>query len=143
MKFKQNKASQITQVIFRQIHYRNRYHIETSLPSPICSANQWTGFYMITASVMKELISFYFSVWEKAGLTIHPTMIHDLVNDVTHPLEDVRLAVSLALGVSLEENKSIDVVPKLLEIYNEKLKVSLVYFYLTYSLQCLISILTS
>ena len=32
-----------------------RYHIETS-PSPlICSANQWTGFYMITASVMKEL----------------------------------------------------------------------------------------
>ena len=91
---------------------------------------------------LEELISFYFSVWEKAGLTIHPTMIHDLVNDVTHPLEDVRLAVSLALGVSLEENKSIDVVPKLLEIYNEKLKVSLVYFYLTYSLQCLISILT-
>ena len=30
-----------------------RYHIETS--SLICSANQWTGFYIITASVMKEL----------------------------------------------------------------------------------------
>ena len=30
-----------------------RYHIETS--TWICSANQWTGFYMITASVMKEL----------------------------------------------------------------------------------------
>ena len=29
------------------------YHIETS--PLICSANQWTGFYMITASVMKEL----------------------------------------------------------------------------------------
>ena len=25
----------------------------------ICSANQWTGFYMITASVMKELMRFY------------------------------------------------------------------------------------
>lgn len=70
-------------------------------------------------------------------------MIHDLVNDVTHPLEDVRLAASLALGVSLEENKSIDVVPKLLEIYNEKLKVSVVYSYLTYPLHCSISVLTS
>ena len=29
------------------------YHIETS--PLICSANQWTGFYMITASIMKEL----------------------------------------------------------------------------------------
>ena len=33
---------------------RGRYHIE---PSPlICSANQWTRFYMITAPVMKESI---------------------------------------------------------------------------------------
>ena len=31
-----------------------RYHIETS--PLIYEANQWTGFYMITASVMKELI---------------------------------------------------------------------------------------
>ena len=30
-----------------------RYHIETS--PLICRANQWTGFYMITASVLKEL----------------------------------------------------------------------------------------
>ena len=30
-----------------------RYHIETS--PLICSVNQWTGFYMITASVMKGL----------------------------------------------------------------------------------------
>ena len=33
------------------------YHIEASLL--ICRANQWTGFYMITASVMKELKDFY------------------------------------------------------------------------------------
>ena len=34
-------------------HDGGRYHIETG---PLtCSANQWTGFYMITASVMKEL----------------------------------------------------------------------------------------
>ena len=32
------------------------YHIETS-PLIICSANQWTGFYMIMAPVMKELKS--------------------------------------------------------------------------------------
>ena len=32
----------------------SRYHIETS-PLIFCSANQWTGFCMITASVMKEL----------------------------------------------------------------------------------------
>ena len=25
----------------------------------ICPANQWTGFYMITASIMKELIGFF------------------------------------------------------------------------------------
>ena len=34
-------------------HDGGRYHIETS---PLtCRANQWTGFYMISASVMKEL----------------------------------------------------------------------------------------
>ena len=32
---------------------RLRYHKETS--SLICRAKQWTGFYMITASIMKEL----------------------------------------------------------------------------------------
>ena len=43
-------------------HDGDRYHIETSPlicgaeTSPlICGANQWTGFYMITPSVMKEL----------------------------------------------------------------------------------------
>ena len=34
-------------------HDRGHYHIETS-PS-ICRANKWTGFYLITASLMKEL----------------------------------------------------------------------------------------
>ena len=33
-------------------HDGGRYHIETS--PLICFANHWTGFYMITASVMKE-----------------------------------------------------------------------------------------
>ena len=35
---------------------RSRYHIETS--PLICFANQWTGFYMISASVVKELMVF-------------------------------------------------------------------------------------
>ena len=35
-------------------HGRDRYHIETS--PLICRAKQWTSFYMITVSVMKELI---------------------------------------------------------------------------------------
>ena len=34
-------------------HDGGHYHIETS--PLICCANQWAGFYMITASVMKEL----------------------------------------------------------------------------------------
>ena len=33
--------------------YGSRYHIETS--PLICGAIQWTGFYMITVSVMKGL----------------------------------------------------------------------------------------
>ena len=37
--------------------YGGRYHTETS--PLICSAYQWTGFYMITASVMKELTGLY------------------------------------------------------------------------------------
>ena len=36
-------------------HNGGRYHIETS--PLVCRANQWTGFCMITVSVMKELIS--------------------------------------------------------------------------------------
>ena len=40
------------------------YHIETS-PLICCSANQWTGFYMIPVSIMKELSAFF-----KIGLLI-------------------------------------------------------------------------
>ena len=43
--------------IYWLFHDGDRYHIETS--PLICSANQWTGFYMITASVMKELINIF------------------------------------------------------------------------------------
>ena len=38
-------------------HDGDCYHIETS--PLICRANLWTGFYMITASVMKELKTFW------------------------------------------------------------------------------------
>ena len=41
-----------TNWFYLTLHDGGRYHIE------ICSANQWTGFYMITAFVMKELIFF-------------------------------------------------------------------------------------
>ena len=42
-------------ILFRFItfHDGGRHHIETS--PLICRANQWTGFYMIWTSVMKEL----------------------------------------------------------------------------------------
>ena len=39
---------------FDPFHDGDLYHIETS--PLICRANQWTGFYMITASVIKGLI---------------------------------------------------------------------------------------
>ena len=38
---------------FNSFHDGGRYHIETS--PMVCRENQWTGFYIITASVMKEL----------------------------------------------------------------------------------------
>ena len=42
-----------SEVCFELFHDGGRYHIETS--PLICRANQWTGFYMISAFVMKEL----------------------------------------------------------------------------------------
>ena len=49
-----NLSRRINNNTFELFHDGGRYHIE---PSPfICFSNQWTGFYMITASVMKELI---------------------------------------------------------------------------------------
>ena len=46
----------VTTILAQLFHEGGRYYIETS--PLICSANQWTGFYMITASVMKELMQF-------------------------------------------------------------------------------------
>ena len=43
----------LTNVSNAVYHGGGRYHIETS--PLICRANQWTGFYMITVSAMKEL----------------------------------------------------------------------------------------
>ena len=40
---------------FQLFHDESCYHIKTS--PLICAANQWTGFYMITVFVMKELNS--------------------------------------------------------------------------------------
>ena len=47
-------------VIDQLFHDGDRYHIETS--PLICSENQWTGFYMITASVMKVLKQAVFDI---------------------------------------------------------------------------------
>ena len=45
---------------FKLFHDGDRYHVETS---PLnCKANQWTGFYMITTPVMKELSNFHCSI---------------------------------------------------------------------------------
>ena len=44
----------LIKVILQLFHDIGRYHIETS--PLICRANQWTGFYMIMFSFMKELI---------------------------------------------------------------------------------------
>ena len=40
-------------ITIQLFHDGGPYHTETSLL--ICSANQWTGFYIIGTSVMKEL----------------------------------------------------------------------------------------
>ena len=58
-----SKTARIVIPIFslnvKPFHYGGRYHIETS--PLICGTNQWTGFYMISASVMKVLNKFRFS----------------------------------------------------------------------------------
>ena len=50
------------------------YHIETSLL--ICGADQWTGFYMITASVLKGLNCFH-SYSPKEKLKTHEKVCND------------------------------------------------------------------
>ena len=55
MNFRKTKANEWVSPSYQLtgFHDGGRYHIETS--PLICSTNQWTGFYMITTSVMKEL----------------------------------------------------------------------------------------
>ena len=64
IKSKTNNLFQYFSVSFFSIQFNSfmtgRYHIETT--PLIWRANQWTGFYMITASVMKELNSIYFDI---------------------------------------------------------------------------------
>ena len=59
--FKKLHTSFIDRTVFASQSFirLGRYHIETS--PLIYSANQWTGFYMITASVMKELKKVFFT----------------------------------------------------------------------------------
>ena len=48
-----SRASHLLVIKTTFFHDGGCYHIETS--PLICSANQWTGYYMITASVRKKL----------------------------------------------------------------------------------------
>ena len=57
------------QTVFKLFHDGGPYHIETS--PLICSANQWTGFYMTVTFVMKELISKKMNVMQ-----LHPRESH-------------------------------------------------------------------
>ena len=54
LKILQNSQKNIFAGVFFFFHDGGRYQIETS--PLICRANQWTGFYIVTASVLKELI---------------------------------------------------------------------------------------
>ena len=48
-------------------HDGDPYHIETS---PLtCKANQWTGFYMIGTTVMKELVFLVLTVLSKLQIS--------------------------------------------------------------------------
>ena len=54
---------------FNDFHDGGRYHIET-IPL-ICGANQRTGLYMITASVMKESLNAIFHLAVKIKLVLN------------------------------------------------------------------------
>lgn len=53
-------------------------------------------------------------------------MARELISDVTHILGDIRLAASLGLSTVLSEQQELssEIVKSLLEIYEEKMKVS-------------------
>ena len=48
------------------VHDGGLYHIEIS--PLVCSANHWTGFYMIRTSVMKELKENIREAWQSSTL---------------------------------------------------------------------------
>ena len=67
------------EAVFLTLHDGDRYHIETG--PLICGANQWTGFYMIKASIMKGLnglrLTEKLMPWDDflnltEGLPVHP-----------------------------------------------------------------------
>ena len=62
-----------------RIHDGGRYHIETS--PLICPANQSTGFYMITASVMKELKMI---VYTRELLNLSVETMNSVVDDIIY-----------------------------------------------------------
>ena len=78
LKLMENNISKNIGLIFKSksiylFHDGGHYHIETS--PLICRANQWTGFYIITASVMKELNKD--SLW-----ALYFSYIHSYINYV-------------------------------------------------------------
>ena len=56
-------AKGLIKIYYQLFHDEGPYHIETSPLS--CRVNQWTGFYMIRTSVMKELKRYQSTVLRK------------------------------------------------------------------------------
>ena len=69
---------------------------------------------------------FHNSLWEEVGLSVSETMVNELTQDISHILNDIRLSASLALATALSEKTdlSAQIVTTLLEIYEDKVKVS-------------------
>ena len=82
---------------FYLFHDGGRYHVETS--PLICSGNQWTGFYMITASVMKELNKIWF--WWK------PWFDYDVVTRYDIPINICVLTGENNYIVNFADNESL------------------------------------
>ena len=97
MKYTEKKISQcIFPLTILSLHcltlsWRRPYHIETS---PLICANQWTGFYMISASVMKELILHFLFLYYNDSVTMQ---INGLVSIWYRPQEivDLKLYINI------------------------------------------------
>ena len=66
-----------------------------------------------------------FSLWEEASMCVSPAMTRELVESVTHPLTDIRIAACKGLATALAETPDVasETFTKLLTIYQEKIKV--------------------